>query len=118
MNLKFIIFLIWAGRAFACDQLIQDQLNLLRQPRHSVKVNIFFTIYQDPLRTSYIGQASEYQNSGLQSSKLWEESCNSEDKDQSLVLNGSILTFMKGEEVHTFSIHCDGEFIIGIGKDE
>lgn len=117
MILKFFVFLIWANGAFCCDQLIGKQLDLLRQPRHSVVVNILLTIYQDPLRSSYNGQVSEYLD-GLQSNKLWEESCQPGDNNQSMVLNGSTLTLLKGEEVHTFAIHCDGDFIIGVGKGE
>lgn len=117
MLLKFFIFLIWVNEAFCCDQLIQHQIELLRKPRHSVIVNILLTIYQDSLRSNYNGQVNEYQG-GLQSSKLWEESCQPGENNQSMVINGSTLTFFKGEETHSFSIHCDGDFIIGIGKGE
>jgi hypothetical protein len=108
------IILLWANSVFSCDQLIKEQLDLLRQPRHSVQISIDLTIYDDPMKTSYSGEVLEYK-SALQS-KLKEESCTPVENNQSVVLNGSTLTFTKGGEIQTFNIHCDGSFIIGVGE--
>ena len=108
------IILFWVNSVFSCDQLIKEQLDLLRQPRHSVQISIDLTIYDDPMKTSYSGEVLEFKNA-LQS-KLKEESCTPVENNQSVVLNGSTLTFIKGEEIQTFKIHCDGSFIIGIGE--
>ncbi len=112
--IKFIFILIWAKNAFCCDQLIKEQLDLLRQPRHTVRIYMDLTIYDDPMKSSYSGEVLEYKN-GLQS-KLKEETCTPNENIQSMVLTGSALTFIKGEEIQTFNIHCDGSFIIGIGE--
>ena len=112
------IILILLGNLFACDQLIEGQLGLIRQPRHPVKVNILLTIYQDVGKVSYFGTLSQYLDNGLQSPRLWQESCTPVDNRPSLFITPTTLTLINGSEVNSFSIHCDGDFIIGRSKDQ
>ena len=118
MMLRFCLLLIWIDGAYCCEQLIREQIKLIGQPRHSVKVNILLTTYEDGFRRNYSGEVSEYGQIGLQSKKLWEESCTPVENDGKLILSSDNLTLLKGEEVYSFAIHCDGDFIIGISKGQ
>ena len=99
MMLRFWVLLIWINGAFCCDQLIREQINLIGQPHHPVKVNILLTSYEDGFRRNYSGEVSEYGQIGLQSKKLWEESCTPVENDGKLILSSDNLTLLKGEEV-------------------
>jgi hypothetical protein len=112
-----VIFLLLINLVFPCEELIKEQIEFLNQPRHPVKVNLSLTIYEDVFRPSYFGEVSIYQD-GLKSERVWEESCTQTDNFARFELTPQTLTLFKGEEIHTFKIHCDKNFIIGEGKNE
>ncbi len=107
--------LIFLTNIFACDDLIKKQLELLRHPRHDVKVIIVLTTYEDIVRTPYNGEVREL-GEGLQSKKLWRESCQQVENSATLVLTSDRLDIYNGETIQSYQIRCDGNFILGEGK--